>query len=416
MMEIDWGNSGFLRLYGLVFGLATVLTMIMWLISVVKRVVRGVPIGQAAMENVGYLLMSVFVAGFAPVVVAYTVDFVDAAAWAILGDYLTELFTSGVVIFTLLIYISTSMPGVGLVITIPILMMLIFSLFGLWIMLVVRNALILLGLVFGPLVFSGLVDKDLWGHTRKWVGMMGGIIVSKLAIFLALALAGAMLDGATDVNNTTLPQAIGACITFLALIFLALMAPFQVAKWLPFVGDEIQSMHQAKGEAAQRHRSAKGGMDGAKKDNDELKQRAASKSSAGGGEAGAGAGGASAAAGPAAAPMAVKGAADGIRDQAVEAASDGANNASGDGGQQGDASGGSQSKDGGGQGGQGGGGGGGSGGGGGGRSGGSTARRPVSPPPSSGPRTVPPPPPAPGPAGGQGAPPPAPAPVPPPAG
>lgn len=39
--DIDWGNPGFLRLYGLIFGLSAVLTMAMWLISVVKRAVRG---------------------------------------------------------------------------------------------------------------------------------------------------------------------------------------------------------------------------------------------------------------------------------------------------------------------------------------------------------------------------------------
>ncbi|WP_225637440.1 hypothetical protein [Streptomyces solaniscabiei] len=195
MMEIDWGNPGFLRLYGLVFALATVFTMVQWLISVVKRVVRGVPIGQAALENVGYLLMAVAVAGFMPAAVAYTVDFVDTAAEAILGDYIAEVFVSGVVVFSALAAISALLPGFGAVIAIPIGLMILLAVFGLWMMLVVRSALILLGLIFGPLVFSGLVDKDLWGHTRKWVGIMGGVIASKLGIFLALALAGALLDG-----------------------------------------------------------------------------------------------------------------------------------------------------------------------------------------------------------------------------
>ena len=325
MMEIDWGNPGFLRLYGLIFGLATVLTMIMWLIAVVKRVVRGVPVAQAAMEDVSYLLMSVAVAGFAPVAVAYTVDFVDSAAKEILGDYIAEVFVGGLAIFTCLAAITILLPGVGAIIAIPIALMLLLSLFGLWVTLIVRNAMILMGLVFGPLVFSGLVDKDLWGHTRKWVGIMGGIIASKLGIYLALALAGAMLDGvAQDIGKITLPQAIGACITFLALFLMALIMPFQIAKWLPFVGDEIQSMHQVKSEAVQRHRSTKAGID-------DMKTQAASKSSAGGGADITGGGVAGAAAGPAT----IKLAADNVRDQTVQAAQDGANNASGNGGQQG---------------------------------------------------------------------------------
>ncbi|MFF1678366.1 hypothetical protein ACFVYG_20295 [Streptomyces sp. NPDC058256] len=384
MMEIDWGNAGFLRLYALVFGLATVMTMVQWLISVVKRAVRGVPLGQAAMENVGYLLLSVAVAGFMPVAVAYTVDFVDSAAEAILGDYIAEVFSGGLAIFAALAAISLLMPGVGVVIAIPIALMILLAVFGLWVMLVVRNALILLGLIFGPLVFSGLVDKDLWGHTRKWVGIMGGIIVSKLGIYLALALAGALLDGVVDIDRITLPQAIGTCITFMALLFIALFMPFQIAKWLPFVGDEIQAMAQVKDEAGQRAKAV-----GQK--HDDMKNQAASKNSAGG------AGAAGAAAPPVAAGMAVKEGIDQARDQTVQAAKDGANSASGDGGGQqgGDSSGGGK------------GGGSGTGGGGSPRGGGSGgARRPAPPPPSgSGSGAPAPPPPAPR-SGGQAPPPP----------
>ncbi|MFE7777688.1 hypothetical protein ACFU5O_28070 [Streptomyces sp. NPDC057445] len=343
MMEIDWGNEGFLRLYGLVFGLATVLTMVMWLISVVKRVVRGVPLGQAAMENVGYLVMSVAVAGFAPLAVAYTVDFIDTAAWAVLGDYIGEVIAGGLAVFTALAAISTLAPGVGVVIAIPIGLMLLLAVFGLWVMLIVRNAMILLGLIFGPLVFSGLVDKDLWGHTRKWVGVMGGVIASKLCIYLALALAGALLDGTAAVDDFSMSKAIGTCITFLALLFMALFMPFQIAKWLPIVGDEIQSMQQVKDEAGQRAKQAR-------TKHDDMKAQAANKNSAsegaggpdggpgGGSPAPPGGGGPGAVPGPGAAAMAAKQGADSLRDQTKQAAKDGASNASGDAGQGGNGS------------------------------------------------------------------------------
>ncbi|MFD6465390.1 hypothetical protein [Streptomyces goshikiensis] len=427
--EIDWGNPGFLRLYGLVFALSAVLTAVMWLISVVKRAVRGIPIGQAIMENIGYLLMSVVVAGFSPLAVALTVDFVDTAAEELLGDYIAEVFVGGLVVFTALAAISMLMPGVGVVIAIPIALGILLAVFGLWVMLVVRNALILMGLIFGPIVFSGLVDKDLWGHTKKYVGILGGIIASKLGICLALALAGALLDGMADsVDRITLPQAIGTCITFLALLFIALFMPFQVAKWIPFVGDELQSMHQVKEEAGQRAKAAKAKQD-------DMKSQAANKQSGGAGKAGA-----AKAAGPAGAALAIKEAADNVRDQTKQAAQDGANNAAGGGGQSsGGQSGGGQS--GGGQprggtpgsGGQGqgavqgqngaghrGGGRGGQGGGvgrrpgrGGGAPGGGT--RPPAPPPRSGAgRPMPPPPPRPAPLGGGPTPPPPPSPAPPP--
>ncbi|MEU3872675.1 hypothetical protein, partial [Streptomyces sp. NPDC029704] len=339
MMEIDWGNPGFIRLYGLVFALAAVFTMVQWLISVVKRVVRGAPIAQAAMENVGYLLMSVAVAAFMPLAVAYTVDFIDSAAAKILDDYLAQLFVGGTLVFNAMGALLLLLPGVGVVIAIPIGFMILLAVFGLWVMLVVRNALILLGLIFGPLVFAGLVDKDLWGHTRKWVGIMGGIIASKLCIYLALALAGALLGGVGDsLDRITLPQAIGTCLTFMALLFIALFMPFQIAKWLPFVGDEIQAMAHVKDEAGQRAKAAKAKQD-------DMKAKAASKKAGGGGGGGgtgAAMGMAAKAAPPVAIASAVKEVGDQVRDQAIQAAKDGANNASGDGGGGGQQGGGQQ--------------------------------------------------------------------------
>ncbi|MFE7332547.1 hypothetical protein ACFU8W_48465 [Streptomyces sp. NPDC057565] len=403
--SIDWGNPSFLRLYGLVFGLSSVLTMVMWLISVVKRAVRGIPIGQAAMENVGYLLLSVVVAGFAPVAVAYTVDIVDAAAWAILREYIIQLFAGGVAIWGVLSAITVLAPGFGLVVALPIGTMILLAVFGLWVMLVVRNAMILMGLVFGPLVFSGLVDKDLWGHTRKWAGIMGGIIASKLGIYLALALAGAIFEDVADPSRLTLPRAIGGSITFVALLFLALFMPFQIAKWLPFVGDELQAMHGAKEEAGQRAKQVK-------MKSDDMKAQAAKKQSSGGGPQAAGNGAAGAAAGPAAAAVAVKQAADEMRDQTVQAAQDGASNAAGDGGPQGGGSSGSSGGAGGGSG-QGGsprGGGQGGGRSGGGGSSGGRRSAPPPPPPRAGSRGAPPPPPPPPRSGGQAPPPPPPPP------
>ncbi|MGZ2358457.1 hypothetical protein LRE75_17425 [Streptomyces sp. 372A] len=327
MTEIDWGNPGFIRLYGLVFALAAVFTMVQWLISVVKRVVRGVPPAQAAMENVGYLLMSVVVAGFMPAMVMITVDFIDSAADEILGDYIAEVFVTGLAIFTVLGTLSMISAGFGAVIALPFGLAILFAVFGLWIMLVVRDALILLGLIFGPIVFSGLVDKDLWGHTRKWVGIMGGIIASKLGIYLTLALAGALLDGVVDnSHDMPLPQAIGSCISFVALLFIALFMPFQIAKWLPIVGDEMQAMAQIKGEAGERAKAMH--QQGKQKQND-MQTKAASKPSAGGAT-----GAATKAAPPIAAATAVKETGDQLRDQAVQSAKDGANNASGDGGGQ----------------------------------------------------------------------------------
>lgn len=62
-------------------------------------------------------------------------------------------------------------------------------------MLVARNALILTGVVFGPVVFAGLVDRDLWGHTKKYIGVITGIIISKWVMMVVLAMIPALFGG-----------------------------------------------------------------------------------------------------------------------------------------------------------------------------------------------------------------------------
>lgn len=38
----------------------------------------------------------------------------------------------------------------------------------LWLELVIRAALLYVGALLGTVVYAGLVDKNLWGHVRRW--------------------------------------------------------------------------------------------------------------------------------------------------------------------------------------------------------------------------------------------------------
>ena len=54
--EVDFTNTAFLRQYAVVFAASTILTLILWLLAVAKRAVRGVPMTEALTEAVGFLL------------------------------------------------------------------------------------------------------------------------------------------------------------------------------------------------------------------------------------------------------------------------------------------------------------------------------------------------------------------------
>ncbi|MCM2388774.1 hypothetical protein [Streptomyces albipurpureus] len=240
--SIDWQDPGFLRAYSMAFAASTVLTIILWLLAVAKRAVQGVPPLQALGESIGFLLISVTVSALAPAGIAYTVKLFDEAAEAMLmpvaSDAADMVFT-----VTTAMGVLMSIPG-GSILVIFLALSLLTAIAGVWLELIVRNALILAGLVLGTSVFSGLVDRSLWNHVKRWVGVMCGIIASKYVLFTTLNLASGML--VSDASSPSVTQSFATAFTAIALFWLALYLPFQLAKFLPLVGDEIQGMHQAK--------------------------------------------------------------------------------------------------------------------------------------------------------------------------
>ncbi|MEU1258445.1 hypothetical protein ABZ445_34655 [Streptomyces chartreusis] len=240
--RIDWQDPGFLRTYTMAFAASTVLTTVLWLVAVAKRAIQGVPPLQALMESVGFLLMSVLVSAFAPLAVAYVVRVFDAAAEAMLKPVAGDAADMVVTLTTAMLAVM-AIPG-GAIIVIFFSLALLAAVAGVWLELIVRNALILSGLVFGPTVFSGLVDRDLWGHTKRWCGVIVAIIASKYVTFTVIALATGTL--ASDSPNKSLGQSFATVFTALALLFLAFYMPFQLAKFLPAFGDELRDMHAAR--------------------------------------------------------------------------------------------------------------------------------------------------------------------------
>ncbi|MEW2401956.1 hypothetical protein [Streptomyces sp. NPDC046862] len=240
--RIDWQDPGFLRTYTMAFAASTVLTVILWLVAVVKRAIQGVQPLQAMGESIGFLLMSVLVSAFAPLAVAYTVRVFDEAAEAMFKPVAGDA-ADMVVAVTTAMLVLMKIPG-GAVIVIFFSLALLGAVAGVWLELVVRNALILSGLVFGPTVFSGLVDRDLWGHTKRWCGVMVAIIASKYVTFTVIALATGTL--ASESPNPSLAQSFATVFTAIALLFLAFYMPFQLSKFIPIFGDELRDMYAAR--------------------------------------------------------------------------------------------------------------------------------------------------------------------------
>ncbi|MFE3515296.1 hypothetical protein [Streptomyces sp. NPDC059166] len=228
---VDFTNSTFRLQYAVVFAASTILTLVLWLFAVAKRAIRGVPFTTAISEAVGFLWLTVLASAFTPLILYVVVSATDGVTEVIstaTGGQNDVFFGS----FAEALKKGTDIGG-GPVMLIVVSLVSILAAGILWLELVIRAALLYVGALLGVVVYSGLVDKNMWGHVRRWAGIMIAVIMVKPVIVIVLGLAGALSadDG---------PNAFSAVVSGLAIILLAIFASAMIYRFVPGFGDEIQ--------------------------------------------------------------------------------------------------------------------------------------------------------------------------------
>ncbi|MFD9969586.1 hypothetical protein [Streptomyces sp. NPDC059013] len=228
--EVDFTNTTFLGQYAVVFAAATFLTLLLWLLAVAKRAIRGVPLATAVSEAVGFLWLTVLASAFTPLIlytlVSATDSITDVIAQGTGGQ--TDVFFGG---FKEALQKGDDIGG-GPIMLIVVSLVTIVAAGILYLELFLRAVLLYVGALLGVVVYSGLVDKNMWGHVRRWAGIMIAVILVKPVIVIVLGLAGALSadDG---------PDSFSAVVTGLAIILLAIFASAMIYRFVPGFGDEI---------------------------------------------------------------------------------------------------------------------------------------------------------------------------------
>ncbi|POX41261.1 hypothetical protein C3486_09630 [Streptomyces sp. Ru73] len=230
--QVDFTNAAFLRQYAVVFAASTVLTLVLWLLAVAKRAVRGVRLTEAISEAVGFLWLTVLASAFTPLIL-YTV--VSAT------DGVTEIIAKGTGAQTDIFFGSFSEAlkkgtdiGGGPIMLIVVALVSVLAAGILWLELVIRAALLYVGALLGTVVYAGLVDKNMWGHVRRWAGIMIAVIMVKPVIVIVLGIAGAL-------SSEKGPDSFSAVVSGLAIILLAIFASAMIYRFVPGFGDEIMA-------------------------------------------------------------------------------------------------------------------------------------------------------------------------------
>ncbi|MER5216079.1 hypothetical protein ABT063_37510 [Streptomyces sp. NPDC002838] len=245
--NVDFTNPKFLQQYAVVFAASTILTLLLWLLAVAKRAVRGVPLTTAISEAIGFLWLTVLASAFTPLILYTVVSATDGVSEVLAkttGDQTDTFFGN----FSGALEKGENIGG-GPIMLIVVSLVSILAAGVLWLELVIRAALLYVGALLGTVVYAGLVDKNLWGHVRRWAGIMIAVILVKPVIVIVLGLAGALSadDG---------PDAFSAVVSGLAIILLAIFASAMIYRFVPGFGDELahsrsnRIMQGAEGKAA----------------------------------------------------------------------------------------------------------------------------------------------------------------------
>ncbi|WP_306321520.1 MULTISPECIES: hypothetical protein [unclassified Streptomyces] len=246
--NVDFTNPKFLQQYAVVFAASTILTLLLWLLAVAKRAVRGVPLMTAVTEAVGFLWLTVLASAFTPLILYTVVSAADGVSDVLAkatGNQTDAFFGT----FSEALKKGEGIGG-GPIMLIVVSLVSIVAAGVLYLELYLRAVLLYVGALLGVVVYSGLVDKNLWGHVRRWVGIMVAVILVKPVIVIVLGLAGAL--SSSDEG----PDSLAAVVSGLAIVLLAIFASGMIYRFVPGFGDEMANvrknrlMQGAEGKAA----------------------------------------------------------------------------------------------------------------------------------------------------------------------
>ncbi|MEU3500456.1 hypothetical protein ABZ726_06700 [Streptomyces hundungensis] len=236
--KVDLTSQSFLKQYAIIFAASSLMTMALWFIAVAKRAVRGVGIAEAVGEAIGFLMLQFVVNALTPGAIALLMRAIDEVT-AVFEPYATENFKPFLVNL-LKIMAANPTEGVGQLLVVNLIMLC--GALLMWVEMLIRGAAIYVAVALGPIVNAGLVDRDLWGKSKKWFGAIFAIALSKPVLFALLGLGGAILSDSTG----SLSDAVSKILIGALILLLAVFASATLYKWVPAFGDEMAQLHHSR--------------------------------------------------------------------------------------------------------------------------------------------------------------------------
>lgn len=243
---VDVRAPGYVDVFNVLFGVAVFVTLVFFCFQLISGLVRRDPgaLSRAALGLGKSILGSFLVISLTALLLEITdqlaIGIVQATGntMAGIGDRIALLVAG-------LATINITTPGVGAIITIFLAGLAISAAAIVWFSLLIRKALLLVAIVFGPIALAGSAWDATKGWLGKWTAFVVALILSKLVLVVIFLVAVAQVAAPIDADLASISDPIAGIV----LMFIAAFAPYITYKFLSFVGFDMYHAMSSEQEA-----------------------------------------------------------------------------------------------------------------------------------------------------------------------
>ncbi|WP_409048463.1 conjugal transfer protein TrbL [Microbacterium sp. HA-8] len=233
---VDVQTDGFTSVYNLIFGIGVFLVLIFFCLQLITGLVRRDPtaLSRAALGAAKSVLGAFVVV----TLTALALEIVDQLCIGIIQASGETTGTMGDKIILLaagLSGINIAAPGVGAIVTIFLAGLMIAAVAIVWFSLLIRKALLLVGVVLAPIAFAGASWDATKGWIGKWAAFVIALIVSKLVLVVIFLLAITQIATPVELDISAVTEPI----TGIVLMGIAAFAPYMVYRFVSFLGFDL---------------------------------------------------------------------------------------------------------------------------------------------------------------------------------
>ncbi|MDB5726373.1 MAG: conjugal transfer protein TrbL [Novosphingobium sp.] len=243
---VDLTDPAYLGVFNVLFGVAVFVTLLLFCLQLITGVVRRDPtaLSRAALGASKAVLGSFVIITITGLLLEIT-DQLSIGVVQATGNTMEGMGDRVALLAGGLTGISVGAPGVGAIMTIFLSALAISGAAIVWFSLLIRKALLLVAIVFGPIALAGATWDAAKGWFTKWVSFVIALILSKLVLVVIFLVAVTQVSAPIDADLASISDPIAGIV----LMFIAAFAPYITYKFMNFLGFDMYHAMSSEQEA-----------------------------------------------------------------------------------------------------------------------------------------------------------------------